>query len=526
MRKISSQTCVKFSSDFGKLRIYLTIMRLFCALFLVTSLLSCESEKYDQIIRHALVYDGSGKPPVKMDVALRGDSIAAIGDLSKAEANEIIDAEGLALAPGFIDAHSHHDRGLRSNPDGQALVSQGITTIIVGQDGFSQSPLQNYFQWLTDSAVAVNVGSYSGHNTLREQVLGDDFKREATPEEVEQMRSLLHADMLAGAFGLSTGLEYDPGIYSHKEEVLKLSHLLPEYGGRYISHIRSEDRYFWDAIDEVLVIGRETKVPVQISHIKLAMRSLWGKSDSLLQVLENARAEGVNVTADLYPYAYWSSTIRVLFPDRNFSDLKEAEFILREVTTPEGIIFSSYTPNPEYNGKSLAYAASVEKMTPAKMLIELIRRLDACEANGDDCGGSIVATSMEEADIEKLMQWEHTGICSDGSSSGRHPRGYGAFTRVLSKYVRENKTVSWEKAIYKMTGLTAQNLGIEKRGFIKKGYFADLVLFDPTIVTDRASIAEPQKMSGGIHKVWINGVPVFVQGKTTQRFPGMVLRRK
>lgn len=276
----------------------------------------------------------------------------------------------------------------------------------------------------------------------------------------------------------------------------------------------------------MLTIGRETKVPVQISHIKLAMRSLWGRADSTLQLLEKARAEGINVTADIYPYAYWSSTIRVLFPDRNFSDLKEAEFILREVTTPDGIIFSSYTPNPEYNGKSLAYAASVEKVAPAKMLIELIRRLDACEVKGDDCGGSIVATSMEEADIKKLMQWSHTGICSDGSSSGRHPRGFGAFTRVLTKYVREEKILSMEEAIYKMTHLTAQNLGIEKRGLIKEGYFADLVLFNPTTVTDHASIAEPQKISTGIEKVWVNGVKVFEEGKVTQFFPGKVIRRK
>ena len=501
-------------------------MRLFFTFFLTSLILGCQPKKYDSIIRNALVYDGSGGPSTKMDIGLRGDTIAGIGDLSKFEAMEMVDAEGLVLAPGFIDAHSHHDRGLRTSPDGLALVSQGITTIIVGQDGFSQSPLQNYFQWLKDSAVAVNVGSYSGHNTLRERVLGEDFKRVATPEEVEQMKSLLKGDMLAGALGLSTGLEYDPGIYSHKDEVLALSHVLPEYDGRYVSHIRSEDRYFWDAIDEVLVIGRETKVPVQISHIKLAMRSLWGRADSVIQLLEKARTEGINVTADIYPYAYWSSTIRVLFPERNFSDLKEAEFILREVTTPEGIIFSSYAPNPEYSGKSLAYAAAVEKMSPAKMLIELIKRLDACEAKGDDCGGSIVATSMEEADIEKLIQWSHTGICSDGSSTGRHPREYGAFTRILAKYVREEKKLSLEAAIHKMTYLTAQNLGIKKRGLIKTGNFADLVLFDPATVTDYASITEPQKMSAGVQKVWVNGTKVFEGGKTTQHYPGKIIRRK
>jgi len=453
---------------------------------LLLLVLGCNKEKYDFIIKNAQVSSDGVSSSALQDVGIRGDTIAAIFPAGrfKGVSNSEIDAKGLVLAPGFIDTHSHHGSGLLKHPSSVATISQGITTIIIGQDGGSQWPLKKYFQLLTDSPVVVNVGSYSGHNTLRDHVLGNDFKRKATQVEIDSMVLLLKKDMEAGAFGLSTGLEYDPGIYSAKDEVLQLSKALPQYHGRYISHMRSEDRYFWDALQEIITIGRDVKIPVQISHFKLAMRGLWGKTDSTLQILDASRKEGVDITADLYPYTYWSSTIRVLFPSRNFSDEKEAVFILKEVTSPEGIIFSNYEPNPEYNGKSLAQVAKQEKKSPEKMLIELIRRLDECDKKGSDCGGSIVATSMDEQDVKKLMQWPHTNICSDGSSSGRHPRGFGAFTRVLGHYVREEKTLSLDEAIYKMTALAAKQVGLEKRGSIKVGYYADLVLFDPKTVSD------------------------------------------
>jgi N-acyl-D-amino-acid deacylase len=508
------------------LNYYIEFMNKIAVLLFVLTLVSCKKEKFDIIIRQATVFDGSGQPSIKTDVGVRGDTIAAVGDLSKAEASEIMDANNLSLAPGFIDTHSHHDRGLNKNPDALAVVSQGVTTIIVGQDGGSSIPLKDYFKSLQDSAVAVNVGSYSGHNSIRDQIMGNDFKRKSTSSEIDRMKILLKADMEAGALGLSTGLEYDPGIYSQKEEVLSLAKILPEYRGRYISHLRSEDRYFWDAVNEIITIGRETKVPVQISHFKLAMRGLWGKADSTINILEAARREGINITADIYPYTYWSSTIRVLFPERNFKDEKEAAFILKEVTSAEGIIFSNYEPNPEYNGKSLADVAKLMKQTPEKTLIELIKKLDECDKQKGDCSGSIVATSMEEKDVAQLMQWSYTNICSDGASSGRHPRGFGAFTRVLGYYVREKNILSMEQAVYKMTSLAAVNLGIKKRGLIKPGYFADLVLFNPQTVNDNATIQNPQAVSTGIEKVWVNGVPVFADGKTTQKHPGRVIQRE
>lgn len=491
-----------------------------------TLLIGCQSQQYDLVIHNATVYS-EGVESGQYDVAVQGDTIAVIlpsGQL-KAKGIKEIDATNLVLAPGFIDTHSHHDRDLTENPLAEAVVSQGITTIIVGQDGGSDYPLQKYFQMLKDSPVAVNVGSYSGHNTLRDQVMGNDFKRKSTQTEIDSMIELLHEDMKAGAFGLSTGLEYDPGIYSSHDEVLQLAKVLPQYNGRYISHLRSEDRYFWDALQEIITIGRETKIPVQISHFKLAMRGLWGKADSTLHILEEARNEGVNITADLYPYTYWSSTIRVLFPDRNFRDEKEAAFILKEVTSADGIILSYYKPNPEYTGKSLSAIATIENRSPEKMLVELIKRLDECEQNNDDCGGSIVATSMDENDVKKLMQWPHTNICSDGTSSGKHPRGYGAFTRILGHYVRDEKTLTLHEAIYKMTALAADQIGITRRGRIKVGYFADLVLINPNTVKDEATIVDPHRISTGIHSVFVNGNEVFANGKASGISSGCVIYR-
>lgn len=505
--------------------IYKRQIRIWCCLFSVLLLSTCQSTEYNLIIRQVMIYDGSGSPAFKGDIAISDDTIAAMGDLTRAKAHIIIDGNNLALAPGFIDTHSHHDRGLFDASDALALVSQGVTTIIVGQDGSSHYPLKKFYQHLIDSPVAINVGSYCGHNSLRDLVMGKDFKRTATPDEIRKMEVMLREDLEAGALGLSTGLEYDPGIYSSRDEVLALAKALQPFNSRYVSHLRSEDRYFWDALDEILTIGKSAKVPVQISHFKLAMRSLWGKADSALQILDAARKNGIDISADIYPYPYWSSDVRVLFPARNFSDEKEAAFILKEVTTADGIIFSDYDPSPDYNGKSLSEVARMENLSPEKMLIKVVKELEACDEEKGNCSGSIVATSMREDDILKLMKWELANICSDGSSAGLHPRGFGAFTRILSNYVRETHALSPEEAIHKMTALSAENLGINERGRIKPGFFADMVLFDPKIVKDNATIANPQAISSGIKRVWVNGVEVFNTNSTTKRYPGRVLLR-
>ena len=489
-------------------------------------IVSKQKTDYDTIIRHAMVCDGSGNKPFITDIGIIADTIAFIGDLHRASGKNEIDANGLTLAPGFIDTHSHHAGELFQHRDFLAAVSQGITTIIIGQDGESNFPLAKFFQQVSDTPVAVNIGSYSGHNTIRDSVLGKDFKRVATQDEIEKMKSMLRQDMQAGAFGLSTGLEYDPGIYSSPDEVLQLAKEVAPYGGRYISHIRSEDRYFWKAVDEIINVGKAAKIPVQVSHIKLAMHNLWGKSDSLLTVLNNARKNGINITSDIYPYAFWHSTIRVLFPDRNFSDEKEAAMILKEITLPEDIILSSYEIQPEYEGKSLATVANLENKTPARMLTELIARIEKFEReNKRSCDEGILATSMNQTDIKKLMSWSQANICSDGSSFGGHPRGYGAFTKVLGHYAREEKIFPLQEAVHKMTGLSAEHMAIKRRGLIKKGYYADLVLFDAIKVSDQATVKEPHKISEGIRIVWVNGEQVFKNGKTTGIYPGSIIKR-
>ena len=498
------------------------------AFFLMLLICSCShQQQFDTIIRHALIYDGSGGQSFQADIGINKDTIAFIGDLKNATAKNEIDAKGLALAPGFIDTHSHHAGNPFSHRDFIAAVSQGITTVIIGQDGGSNFPLSKFYRELSDTPVAVNLGSYSGHNTIRDSVLGKNFKRIAIADEIVKMKSLLHQDMEAGALGLSTGLEYDPGIYSSDDEVSELAKEVAPFGGRYISHIRSEDRYFWKAIDEIIHIGKEANIPVQVSHIKLAMHNLWGKADSLLNILDKARNENIDITSDIYPYAYWHSTIRVLFPKRNFDDEKEAELILKEITLPEDIILSAYEIQPEYQGKTLAEIAMLENKTPARMLVELIARIEEWEKkNSRPCDEGIMATSMNEADIKKLMRWAHANICSDGSSLGGHPRGFGAFTRVLGHYTREEKTLTFQEAIYKMTGLSAEHMGIKRRGMIKTGYYADLVLFSPETVKDLATVKDPHKISDGIEKVWVNGTLVFNDKKTTGLFPGKIIRRK
>jgi len=340
---------------------------------------SKQKTEYDTIIRHAMVCDGRDNKPLITDIGIIADTIAFIGGLKGTAAKNEIDANGLTLAPGFIDTHSHRAGGLFEPRDFLAAVSQGITTIIIGQDSESNFPLAAFFQQLSDTPVAVNIGSYSGHNTIRDSVLGKDFKRYATQDEIEKMKSMLKQDMQTGAFGLSTGLEHDPGIYSSPDEVLQLAKEAAPYGGRYISHIRSEDRYFWKAIDEIINVGKAAQIPVQVSHLKLAMHNLWGKSDSLLTLLDKAGKNGINITSDIYPYAFWHSTILVLFPDRNFSDEKEAEMILKEITLPDDIILSRYEIQPEYEGKSLTTIAGPEKKTPARMLTELIARIEKFE---------------------------------------------------------------------------------------------------------------------------------------------------
>jgi N-acyl-D-amino-acid deacylase len=398
------------------------------------------------------------------------------------------------------------------------MVSQGVTTIVVGQDG-GGIDLAATFSRLENQPVSVNLASYAGHGAIRRRVMGQDFARHATVDEIERMKALVKTEMDAGAIGLSTGLEYDPGIYSAPDEVLALAKVAGDSGGRYISHLRSEDRWFWEALDEIITIGRVNKMPVQVSHIKLGMHDLWGQAEKLIGALNQARASGVQLTADIYPYTYWQSNLGVLYPKRNFSDETETTFVLEHVALAGDIIFNSFRGHPEYVGKTLAQVAELRGATPGRALMALL-----AEPGGEGTG--IVAKGMADADVERLFQWPFANVCSDGTSTGLHPRGFGSFAKVLGPYVRDKKLFTLEEAVRKMSSLAAANLRLRNRGLVAPGYFADLVLFDSAVVADRADFGKAQAQAVGIRSVWVNGQPVFQDGKTTSARPGRPLRRQ
>ena len=449
--------------------------------------------------------------------------ILDVGALDPGPRDEIVDGQGLYLAPGFIDTHSHHDGGLAEMRDATGAVSQGITTIVVGQDGGSRLPLSEFFASAEAEPAALNIASYTGHGRIRSTVMGEDYERPATDAEIDSMAALLRADMGVGSLGLSTGLEYDPGIYSTTEEVIALARVASENGGRYISHIRSEDRALERAIDELIRIGREADIPVQVSHMKLAMKSLWGRAEELIEVLDAARASGVDITADVYPYEYWQSTMTVLFPEREFTR-EAATFALEQLAPPDGMIIGRFSPDPSYEGHTLAEVAELRGEDPVSTYLTLIDMVHGPDAP-EDARESILARSMITEDVVRLLQWEHTNVCTDGGLDGPHPRGYGSFTRVLGRFVREDGALTLEGAIHQMTGLAARHMGFAGRGEIRSGGAADLVLFDPAAVMDRATFEAPHELSVGIAGVWVNGARVWADGAPTGAHPGQVLRR-
>ena len=478
------------------------------------------------LIANATLVDGTGAAPRRAAVRVAGDRVVEVGELMPRVGEQVIDAGGLALAPGFIDTHSHADGELFEHRDALAVVSQGVTTVVVGQDGGSPYPLADFFARVEREPAAVNVASYAGHGTLRELVMKDDFRRVATEAEVARMRELLRAELQAGALGLATGLEYDPGIYSARSEVLALAKDAAAVGGRYISHVRSEDRNFWEAVDELIAIGREARIPVQISHVKLAMRSLWGRADSLVARLDRARAAGVNVTADVYPYTYWQSTLTVLFPERDFENRATAELVLREISAPGGLLMAQFDPDTSYVGKTVADVARLRGTDSVTALIGMIRESQAMEKRTGQGAESVIGTSMAEEDIDRLLRWPWANVCSDGGLAGRHPRGFGTYPRVLGRYVRERGVLPLEEAVRKMTSLAAANVGIHDRGVVRPGAHADLVLFDPATILDLATPTDPQAVSRGVARVWVNGREVFREGAATAERPGKVLKRR
>jgi N-acyl-D-amino-acid deacylase len=491
------------------------------------SLLLASTALASTLIVGAKVVDGSGGPARAVSVRIDGDRIAAVGVLAPTPGETVIDAKGLVLAPGFIDAHSHHDREADKTPDLAAVTAQGVTTIVVGQDGESSFPLKTYFEGLARSPLAVNVASYTGHGTLRGRAMGGDYKRPATPSEIAAMQTDLAADLAEGSLGLSTGLEYDPGIYATKAEVMALAKTASAGHGRYISHLRSEDVRLDEAIDEIIAIGREAKLPVEISHLKIAIVDRWGQAGQILAKLDAARATGVNITADVYPYEYWQSNLAVLLPERDFNDLAAARFALTKLTTPQGLRLAVFAPDPSLVGKTVADIAAERHADPAQTYLALTRQSEAFHLAHPEVErvDAVIGTAMTGADVDRFIAWDHSVICSDGMSHGLHPRGFGAFAKILRVYVREKRALSLEQAIHKMSAQTAEQLGIAERGAITPGNFADLVLFDASTIADRSDVAHPNALATGVTRVWVNGVVVFEKGQATGERPGMVVRR-
>ena len=469
-------------------------------------------------ISGATLLDGSGQPPVKNSLILiKGDSIMEVGKVGRLKipfGARLIDARGLVLAPGFIDTHSHSDRGLDADPAASSQVSQGITTVAVGQDGGSEFPIGAFLSKLDGSPAALNVLTFVGHATVRSKAMGEDTSRTATQPEIDQMKSLVEQAMQEGAFGLSSGLEYETGKPATTEEVSSLAQVAGRHGGIYISHIRDEADKTLEALAEAIQIGRTGRLPVQISHIKLGTVAVWGKANEAVALINKARQRGQDVTADCYPYDAWSSTIRVLIPSGRHDDPSEVRRGLDDVGGAGNITIVSCKAHPDYEFQTLEVIAQKEGISPVDLYMKIVR----------DGGAGIVCRSMKESDIRVFYQQPWVMVSSDGGIGSRHPRGAGTYPRVLGRFVRELHWLTLPEAIRKMTSLPAARLKLRDRGLIRKGLKADIVLFDPLNVIDRATFQQPQLISEGVRRVFVNGIEVWREGAATGNRPGIAIR--
>jgi len=467
----------------------------------------------------ATLIDGSGRAPIQNSVVIiEGDQIVAVGRRGQvkvpAEAR-VIDARGMVVAPGFIDAHNHSDRGFQTDPSAASQVSQGITTVVVGQDGGSPFPVGPYLDNLDRNPIALNVLTFVGHATVRSRVMGEDTNRRATPAELEKMKQLVEQAMREGAIGLSTGLEYETGKPASTEEVITLAQAASAYGGIYISHIRDEADNAFEAFAEAIRIGREARIPVQISHIKLGTVAVWGRSGEVVDLISKARARGQDVTADCYPYDAWSSTIRVLIPSGRHDDPVDVARGLADVGGPANITIVSCRTHPDYEFKTMEEISKREGITPVELYMKIVR----------DGGAGVVCHSMKDDDIRTFYQQPWVMVSSDGGIGSRHPRGAGSYPRVLGRYVRELHWLTLPEAIRKMTSFPARRFKLNDRGLIRRGYKADVVVFDPKQIIDRATFPEPQMTADGVKFVFVNGTEVWSEGRTTGSRPGKALRR-
>ena len=467
------------------------------------------------VIRGAQVAAGTGGPLQRIDLRVEGDTIQGVGVIAERAGERVVDGAGLMLAPGFIDAHNHSTDGLDRDPDAVTQVSQGITTALLGQDGSSPFPLREYLARRRTAPAALNVALLVGHATVRRQVMGDDFRRAATAAEVTRMEALLAQEMREGAFGLSSGLEYEVGSYASTEEVLSLARVAARHRGFYISHIRDEADRTVEAVREAIVIGEKARLPVQITHIKLGTVGVWGKAPEIVAMIDAARTRGVDVTADAYPYLAWSSNLKVLVPNRQWTDRASVKEALADVGGGRNVQITRLPKYPHYVGRRLDDIARSEGVSEVDLYIRLVQ----------DGEAGVIGHTMIEEDMRTFYRQPWTMIASDGGVGMSHPRGAGTFPRVLGRFVRDEKWLSLPEAIRKMTALPAARLGLTDRGRIAVGMKADLVLFDAATIVDRSTFEEPQLLSRGVRHVFVNGVQVWDHDHSTGVRPGRVLVR-
>ncbi len=467
------------------------------------------------LIRGAQVADGTGAPLRRADVRFLGDTITEIGNLSAQPGDRVYDATGLVVAPGVIDAHNHSTEGLATDPDAVTQISQGITTLLVGQDGSSPFPLADYLARRRAAPTTVNVAVLVGHATIRRQVMGDDFRRTATPSEVARMEALVDQEMRGGALGLSSGLEYEVGSYASTEEVVAMARVAAKHGGFYISHIRDEADKSMDAIREAIAIGEKAKIPVQITHLKLGTVGVWGKANEVVAMIDASRKRGTDVTADVYPYLAWSSNLKVLVPDKQWTNPASVKEALDDVGGGKNVQITRLPKFPHYVGKRLDEIAKAEDISEVDLYIKIVQ--------DDDAG--VIGHTMIADDMQAFLKQPWAMVASDGGINTSHPRGAGTFPRVLGRFVRDEKWLSLPDAIRKMTSMPAARLKLKDRGTIAVGMKADLMVFDPATIIDRSTFERPRLATRGMHRVFVNGRPVWMGDSPEGERPGVLLTR-
>ncbi|HET9696395.1 MAG TPA: D-aminoacylase [Terriglobales bacterium] len=505
-------------------------MRKFCLLFFLTVSLLAHGAKPQPkplIIRHVLIYDGTGNEPYVGDVQIAGDKITAVERViptltSKADE---LEGRGLALAPGFIDMHSHAGSGIFKDPAAKVMIRQGVTTALVGQDGDSEYPLADFFAKLAKSPTTINIASMTGQGTLREQVMGKDLLRASTPEELARMKQLLEQEMKSGAFGLSTGLEYDPAHFSTIDELVALSKVAAAHHGFYISHVRDEGNDVFKSFDEILEIGKRANIPVEITHIKLGTTPVWHQAAKLNDYFARAKKEGVDLRADVYPYTYWHSNARVIMLDRDYYNPEKVARALQENGGPSRFHVVHFEPDPSVNDKTLEQIALQWKMTPVQSYVKIIKDTEP-RPDGKRPEEDVIVESMSDDDVRWFIANPNIAFCSDGGLFMQHPRSAGTFPRILGHCSRDEKVLPMEAAIHKMTLLPAQRLGLKDRGKIAPGYIADLVLFDPNKIIDRSTIQQWNDAPDGIIAVMVSGKWVVKNNELTGERPGKILRHQ